>query len=59
MFAGIWDSPAAATAVLVDRDDTFEPIPAHTERYAKLAAIEAGIHAHLDPVTRAISELDA
>lgn len=58
MFAGIWSSPAEATELLVERDDTFEPIPEHTEHYARLAAIEAGIHAHLDPVTEAISALD-
>ena len=58
MFAGIWSTPAEATDVLVQRDDTFEPIPEHAERYAKLAAIEASIHQHLDPVTEAISALD-
>ena len=58
MFAGIWSTPAEATDLLVHRDDTFEPIPEHAERYAKLAAIEAGIHQHLDPVTEAISALD-
>ena len=58
MFAGIWSSPAQATDLLVQRDDTFEPIAENTERYAKLAAIEASIHEHLDPVTEAISALD-
>ncbi|MEM7143459.1 MAG: FGGY-family carbohydrate kinase [Actinomycetota bacterium] len=59
MFAGIWESPTEATDLLVQRDDTFEPVAEHTERYTKLAEIEAGIHAHLDPVTEAISALDA
>ena len=55
MFAGIWSSPAAATDLLVERDDTFEPIAANTERYAELAAIEADVHRHLDPVTERLS----
>ncbi|MEO0493875.1 MAG: FGGY-family carbohydrate kinase [Actinomycetota bacterium] len=58
MFAGIWSTPAEATDLLVVRDDTFDPIPANTEVYKRLAAIEAGIHQHLDPVTEAISALD-
>ena len=51
MYAGIWASPAAATAVLVDRDDTFEPIAQHTERYAALSVVEANVHQHLDAIT--------
>ena len=58
MFAGIWTSPAEATDLLVERDDTFEPIAEHTTRYTRLAKIEASIHQHLDPVTEAISALD-
>ena len=58
MFAGIWSSPAEATGLLVEPDDTFEPIAANTERYAALATIEATAHTHLDPMTQAISELD-
>ena len=58
MFAGIWSTPAEATDVLVQRDDTFEPIAEHTRRYAALAAIEAAAHEHLDPMTQAISALD-
>lgn len=59
MFAGVWASAAEATAVLVERDDTFRPIAANTARYAALAEVEAGVHRHLDPVTEALSELDA
>ena len=58
LFAGIWSSPAEAAGLLVERDDTFEPISEHTERYAALAAIEADIHTHLDPVTAALNALD-
>ncbi len=58
MYAGIWSSPADATSVLVQRDDTFEPVPEHTTLYARLAEIEASIHEHLDPVTQALAELD-
>ncbi|MEM9466454.1 MAG: FGGY-family carbohydrate kinase [Actinomycetota bacterium] len=58
MYAGLWSTPAEATDLLVERDDTFQPVAAHTERYAALAAIEANIHEHLDPVTRAIATLD-
>ena len=58
MYAGIWSTPAEATELLVERDDTFEPIPEHVERYARLARIEASIHDHLDPVTRELSSLD-
>lgn len=57
MFAGLWSSPTEATDLLVERDDTFEPIAEHTERYVRLAAIEADIHQHLDPVTEAIAAL--
>ncbi|MEM9203467.1 MAG: FGGY-family carbohydrate kinase, partial [Actinomycetota bacterium] len=56
--AGIWATPADATAVLVQRDDTFEPDAAATAHYARLAVIEATIHDHLDPVTEAIAALD-
>ena len=59
MYAGIWSSPADATSALVQRDDTFEPVPEHTTLYALLAEIEASIHEHLDPVTQALAELDA
>ncbi len=58
MYAGIWSTPEDATAVLVERDDTFEPIAENTARYARIAAIEASIHDHLDAVTRAIAALD-
>ena len=58
MYAGIWSSPVDATTVLVQRDDTFEPVPEHTAHYAGLAEIEASIHEHLDPVTQALAELD-
>ena len=58
LYAGIWSTPTDATNVLVERDDTFEPVPAHTAHYARMAAIEASIHEHLDPVTQAISALD-
>lgn len=58
LFAGVWGSPAEATGLLVERDDTFEPIAEHAARYAALAAIEADIHTHLDPVTTALSGLD-
>ena len=58
VFAGIWSSPEEATDVLVRRDDTFEPIAAHAGRYTTLAAVEADIHTHLDPVTAALSALD-
>ena len=58
MYAGVWSSAAEATDLLVQRDDTFEPIAENTERYARLAAIEASIHDQLDPVTEALSALD-
>ena len=58
LYAGIWSTPTDATNVLVERDDTFEPVPAHTAHYARMAEIEASIHEHLDPVTQAISALD-
>ncbi|MEM7271799.1 MAG: FGGY-family carbohydrate kinase [Actinomycetota bacterium] len=57
LFAGVWSSPAEATEVLVQRDDTFQPIAEHTTRYAELAAIEAAIHDHLDPVTARLAAL--
>ncbi|MEM9745748.1 MAG: FGGY-family carbohydrate kinase [Actinomycetota bacterium] len=55
MFAGVWSSPRQATDVLVERDDTFQPIAQHTERYAELAAVETTVHEHLDPITRRLS----
>ena len=58
MFAGVWSSSAEAADRLVQRDDTFEPIAHNTERYARLAAIEAGLHEHLDPINEAISALE-
>ncbi|MDG1366673.1 MAG: FGGY-family carbohydrate kinase [Acidimicrobiales bacterium] len=58
MFAGVWSSSVEAADRLVQRDDTFEPIARNTERYARLAAIEAGLHEHLDPITEAISALE-
>ena len=58
MHVGIWANPAEATDALVQPDDVFEPVPAHVERYARLAEIDASIHPHLDPVTRAIDALD-
>ena len=51
MHAGIWATPAEATALLVERDDTFHPIAEHTARYAELAGVEANIHTHLDAIT--------
>ena len=57
LFAGIWASPAEAIAALVRPDDTFEPVAAHTARYAELASIEASIHRHLDPVTERLAAL--
>ncbi|MEM1335533.1 MAG: FGGY-family carbohydrate kinase [Actinomycetota bacterium] len=52
MHSGIWSAPREAADVLVAHDDTFHPVPAHTARYRHLAAIEATIHTHLDPITR-------
>ncbi|MEM9653149.1 MAG: FGGY-family carbohydrate kinase [Actinomycetota bacterium] len=52
LFAGLWSSAEVATALLVERDDTFHPIAEHTARYAELAAVEADAHAHLDPLTK-------
>ena len=59
LFAGLWASPAEATAALVERDDTVEPIAVNTDRYAKLAQVEATVHQHLDPITTALSGLDS
>lgn len=58
LYAEVWSSPAEAVDLLVQRDETFVPIADNTERYARLSAIEAQIHQHLDPVTEAISALD-
>ena len=55
LHAGLWSSVAEATDVLVERDDTFSPIDAHTERYAQLAAVEADAHDHLDQITRRLN----
>ncbi len=55
MFADVWATAAEATNLLVRRDDTFEPRSDHADVYARLAAIEADTHAHLDPLTRRLS----
>ncbi|MEM8925888.1 MAG: FGGY-family carbohydrate kinase [Actinomycetota bacterium] len=51
LFTGIWSTAREATSALVERDDTFHPIAEHVERYGELAAIEADVHTHLDPIT--------
>ncbi|MEM7285842.1 MAG: FGGY-family carbohydrate kinase [Actinomycetota bacterium] len=51
MFTGIWSTPAEATSMLVQRDDTFRPRPEHAGVYARLAVVEADAHEHLDPLT--------
>ena len=52
MFAAVWSTPDEATEVLVQRDDTFEPDAGTADVYARLAAVEADAHAHLDPLTQ-------
>ncbi|MEM7341586.1 MAG: FGGY-family carbohydrate kinase [Actinomycetota bacterium] len=51
LFAGLWASPVEAAAHFVERDDTFHPIADHTDRYRRLAQVEAEVHTHLDPIT--------
>ena len=55
MHVGIWGSPVEATGAMVERGDVFTPRAENREIYDRLAALEASVHEHLDPINEQLS----